>query len=216
VAQAAPQPVPTTRRAERTRQRILVAAGECFAAQGFSRATVEAIAAGAGVSKGIVYRHFRGKELILEALLERTLAEWSRVSGIREQVARSGSVLAGLEGSLRGSLAYARSHPLVRALFHPGRAPDPLAVLGVASSAAVQRCIADGRAELVEALRAGIASGELRADLDPERAADLVRLISTAFVERLLDPRWIDASDEALVATGLDVLRRGLRAEARP
>jgi AcrR family transcriptional regulator len=204
--------VPATSRVERTRRRILRAAGLCFAAQGFSKTTVPEIAAAAGVSKGLVYHHFRAKELILEALLERTLADWSRVSGIREHVARTGSVLAGLERALRGSLDYARSNPLVRALFQL----DPLVVQGLGSSAAVQRSVADGRAQLVEAMRAGIAAGELRADLDPERAADLLRMLMIAFVDHLLDPRWIDASDEVLVSTSLDVLCRGLRAEARP
>ncbi len=206
--QAPPAPLP---RGERTRQRILQAAAQCFAASGFSRTTVEQIAADAGVSKGIVYHHFRGKELILEALLERTLDDWARASGIAAHVARAGSVLAGLEHALRGSLDYAKTNPLVRALFQL----DPLVVLGLGSSAAVQRSVADGRAQMVDAMRTGIASGELRGDLDPERTADLLRLVMIAFVDNLLDPRWIDASDDALVATCLDVLRRGLRAEGR-
>jgi hypothetical protein len=126
-------------------------------------------------------------------------------------VSRAGSVLAGLEHALRGSLDYAKTNPLVRALFQL----DPLVVLGLGSSAAVQRSVADGRAQMVDAMRTGIASGELRGDLDPERTADLLRLVMIAFVDNLLDPRWIDASDDALVATCLDVLRRGLRAEGR-
>lgn len=213
MAQATPQPPPAALpRGERTRQRILHAAAQCFAASGFSRATVEQIAAAAGVSKGIVYHHFRGKEVILEALREQTLEEWSRASGIAEHARCSGSVLAGVERSLRGSLDYAKSNPLVRALFRL----DPQVVLGLHSSAAVQRSVAETRAQMVDAMRAGIASGELRADLDPERAADLLRLVITGFVDQLLDARWIDASDEALVATCVEVLRRGFRAQAAP
>jgi AcrR family transcriptional regulator len=210
VAQATPQAPPGfLPRGERTRQRILAAAAQCFAANGFSRTTVGQIATGAGVSKGIVYHHFRAKDLILEALLERTLEDWSHASGIRAHVARAGSVLAGFERALRGSLDYAKTNPLVRALFQL----DPLVVRGLGSSAAVQRSVADGRAQMVEAMRAGIASGELRAELDPERTADLLRLVMIAFVDALLDPRWIDASDDALVSSCLDLLRRGLRAE---
>ena len=210
MAQATPQAPPAALpRAERTRQRILQAAAQCFAAGGFSRTTVEQIAAGAGVSKGLVYHHFRGKEPILEALRERTLDEWSRASGIAAHAERSGSVLDGVERALRGSLEYAKRNPLVGALFRL----DPQVVLGLGSSAAVQRSVAQTRAQMVDAMRAGIASGELRADLDPERAADLVRLILTGFIDQLIDARWFDASDEALVATCLDVLRRGLRAE---
>jgi AcrR family transcriptional regulator len=210
VAQATPQAPPgALPRGERTQQRILYAAAQCFSANGFSRTTVEQIATGAGVSKGIVYHHFRGKELILEALLERTLEDWSRASGVAAHVARAGSVLAGFERALRGSLDYAKTNPLVRALFQL----DPLVVLGLGSSAAVQRSVAEGRAQMVEAMRTGIASGELRAEIDPERTADVLRLVMIAFVDALLDPRWIDASDDALVSSCLDLLRRGLRAE---
>jgi AcrR family transcriptional regulator len=209
VAQATPHVPPgALPRGERTRQRILHAAAQCFAASGFSRTTVEQIATGAGVSKGIVYHHFRAKELILEALLERTLDEWSRASGIAAHVARTGSVLAGFEGALRGSLGYARTNPLVRALFQL----DPLVAQGLGSNAAVRRSVADGRAQMARAMRDGIASGELRAELDPERAADALYLVMSAFVDALLDPRWIDASDDALVSTGVDLLCRGLRA----
>lgn len=196
-------------RAERTRQRLLDAAAQCFASAGFSKTTVEEVAASAGVSKGIVYHHFRGKESILEALLERTLAEWAAVSSIPEQLAGGGSVLAAFERSLRGSLDYARTTPLIRALFQL----DPAVVLGLGSSAAVQKSVHEGRVRMVEAVRAGVASGELRAELDPERAADLLRLVTIALIDHLLNPQWIDGSDERLVATCIDVLSRGLRAE---
>src|SRR5512134_3890312 len=94
VSEPAPQAL-TQRsdRAERTRQRILDAAAQCFAASGFSRTTVEAIAAGAGVSKALVYHHFRAKEAIFEELLERTLSEWARVSHIDEHRVVGGSVV---------------------------------------------------------------------------------------------------------------------------
>ncbi len=208
MAQATPHAPPgALPRGERTRQRILHAAAQCFAASGFSRTTVEQIATGAGVSKGIVYHHFRAKELILEALLERTLEDWSRATGIAAHVARSGSVLGGFERALRASLDYARTNPLVRALYQL----DPLVAQGLGSNAAVRRIVADGRKQMVEAMHEGIASGELRAELDPERTADLLHLVMSAFVDGVLDPRWVDASDDALVSTCLDVLRRGMR-----
>jgi len=216
VAQASPQPVPAVPplgRAERTRRRILQAAAQRLAQSGsLGKTTVEEIAASAGVSKGIVYHHFRGKERILEALLEQTLAEWSQASDIEAHRARTGSALAAIELSLRASLAYARTNPLVPALFRT----DPLVALGLGESAAVRRSVAEGRASTLAAMRAGIVSGELRADLDPERATELLQLIIGAFLGHQLNPRWIDASDEALVATCLEVLRRGLRAEPSP
>ena len=213
MAQAAPPPVPAASRAERTRRRILQAAAQRLAASGSpAKTTVEEIAASAGVSKGIVYHHFRGKERILEALLERTLAEWSAASDVEAHRLRTGSVLLAIERSLRASLVYARTNPLVPALFRA----DPLLVLGLGESTAVRHSVAEGRASTLAALRAGVASGELRRDLDPERATDLLQLVIGSFLEHLLNPRWIDAGDEGLVATCLEVLRRGLRAERAP
>jgi TetR/AcrR family acrAB operon transcriptional repressor len=196
-------------RAERTRQRLLDAAAHSFASAGFSKTTVEEIAATAGVSKGVVYHHFRGKEAILEELLERTLADWAAVSSISASAADAGSVLVAFERSLRASLDYARSTPLIRALFQL----DPAVVLGLASSAAVRKSVEQGRVQMIEAVRTGITSGELRSELDPERAADLLRLVTIALIDHLLNPQWIDGSDERLVSTCVDVLRRGLRAE---
>ena len=196
-------------RAERTRQRLLDSAALCFASVGYSKTTVEEIAASAAVSKAVVYNHFRGKESILEALLERMLADWSRVSNLGEYLARGASVLDAFEHSLRASLDFARTNPLIRALFQL----DPAVVLGLGSSAAVQRSVREARVHMIAAVRSGIASGELRAELDAERAADLLRLVSIALTDHLLFPQWIDASDDRFVAVCLDVLRRGLRSE---
>src|SRR5574341_76499 len=94
MGEATPQALPQrSERAERTRQRILDAAALCFAGSGFSKTTVEAIAAGAGVSKALVYHHFRAKEAIFEELLERTLSEWARVGHIDEHLQSADSVI---------------------------------------------------------------------------------------------------------------------------
>jgi len=57
------------RRAE-TRQRLLDAAAELFAARGIEGASVDAIAARAGRTSGAVYDHFESKTGLLLALLE--------------------------------------------------------------------------------------------------------------------------------------------------
>ena len=65
-----------TARTERTRRRILRAAGECFAERGI-KTTVEEIARRAGISKALVYNYFDGKESLLRWVLDQTLREWS-------------------------------------------------------------------------------------------------------------------------------------------
>ena len=88
-------------------------------------------------------------------------------------------------------------------------------LLDMRGSAAVRSSLEKFRGQLVEAIRVGVACGELREDLDVERSADVVRMLHMAFIEHLLDPEWIDASDERLVETSLDVLFRGLAKEER-
>jgi AcrR family transcriptional regulator len=197
-------------RAARTRQRVIDAASHAFANAGFSRTTVEQIAAAAGVSKAIVYHHFGSKEAILDALLERMLADWARVSNLDVYLAAGCCVLDAFERSLRASLDFARASPLLRALFQL----DPAVVLGLGGSASVQGSMREARERMIAAVRSGLASGELRAELDPERAADLLRLVTIALCDHLLFPQWLDASDERFLATCVDVLRRGLRAES--
>lgn len=67
-------PSATTRRrlppAER-RELILRAAGEAFGTGGYDGTTLEEIAAGAGVTKPILYRHFTSKDELYLALFER-------------------------------------------------------------------------------------------------------------------------------------------------
>lgn len=63
-------PTPTTRGLSK-RQAILDAAAELFADEGYARASIDAIAARAGVSKPTVYSHFGNKEqLFRESLAE--------------------------------------------------------------------------------------------------------------------------------------------------
>ncbi|MBC3839994.1 TetR/AcrR family transcriptional regulator [Streptacidiphilus sp. 4-A2] len=45
-------------RGKRTRERVLDAAAEEFAVQGYSRTTINAVAARLGMSKGALYGHF--------------------------------------------------------------------------------------------------------------------------------------------------------------
>lgn len=62
----------TVEEAERTRQRILASGAQVFASSGFSCATLDAIAKQAGLSRGAVYWHFKGKEELLLVVLQET------------------------------------------------------------------------------------------------------------------------------------------------
>ncbi|HVR05836.1 MAG TPA: helix-turn-helix domain-containing protein [Solirubrobacteraceae bacterium] len=57
---------------ERTREALLAAADEEFTIDGFTRASLEAVADRAGVTKQTALRHFGSKHGLIEALLGRT------------------------------------------------------------------------------------------------------------------------------------------------
>jgi AcrR family transcriptional regulator len=58
-----------------TKARILQSALELFAMRGYSTTTVDAIAASAGVSTGLLYYHFENKPALLQAIFEQSLAD---------------------------------------------------------------------------------------------------------------------------------------------
>ena len=60
---------------EKSRATIIASALEEFGEKGFSDGTTAAIAARAGVSKGLVFNYFPTKEALLEALVEKCLTE---------------------------------------------------------------------------------------------------------------------------------------------
>jgi len=80
---------PQRERRARTRAALLRAAGRVFAEHGFHGATLEAVAAGAGVSKGALFHYFPSKEQLFLALLEDRLG--AGVSDVEAVVAERGS-----------------------------------------------------------------------------------------------------------------------------
>lgn len=62
-------------------ERLLRAGAELFAREGYASASLEAVAAAAGVTKGSLYHHFGGKADLFEAVFERQAAELSERVG---------------------------------------------------------------------------------------------------------------------------------------
>lgn len=58
------------------RESILRGAAAAFAEQGYASTSMEDVAAGAGITKLIVYRHFASKEELYDAVLERVSDRW--------------------------------------------------------------------------------------------------------------------------------------------
>jgi AcrR family transcriptional regulator len=71
----------TEKKSDRTKRRILDAAAAVFAEKGFDGARVDDIAKRSKVNIALVYRYFKSKEKLLEALLNRFISD---VTPIRE------------------------------------------------------------------------------------------------------------------------------------
>ncbi len=97
-----------------TRERILDAALETFAAFGFRGARIDQIAAAAGLSKPNLLYYFRTKEELYTAVLARTLEMW--LEPLRELDASSDPREA-LDAYIARKLEYSRSHPTASRLF---------------------------------------------------------------------------------------------------
>lgn len=86
---------------------IIEAAGRLFAERGFDATRLDEIAAAAGVTKPILYRHFTDKNALYVALLERHRAD---LGTFVSAVPRDGSLERRLRSALEAWLSYVENH----------------------------------------------------------------------------------------------------------
>ncbi len=188
--------------------RILDAAEELFALQGFVKTTIDEIASAAHVSKGLVYDHYESKEELLRAVWARQVAAWMEATRVGVKLAKG--ALADAIGDVLGvSVRHVRANPLLRRIL----AQDPGSLVphqrdDVAAFARHYR-------DLLEPVLAyGVETGELRADLDVARTAELVWQIHFTLIRELfvgLHKGWRADGDDLLDAA-IALVVAGLRA----
>ncbi|MGD0547043.1 MAG: helix-turn-helix domain-containing protein, partial [Terracidiphilus sp.] len=100
----------------RTRKRLIEAAAAVIAEKGFDRASLEGIAALAGMTRGAVYGNFKNKEELFLALAE---AHWKPIipplkagASLKEQMRIVGKTVAGVAKERRKYAAIATSFQL--------------------------------------------------------------------------------------------------------
>jgi AcrR family transcriptional regulator len=184
--------------------RILQAASACFSQKGFQGTTVEDIAGAAGVSRPLVYKHFGDKDALIDAVLEAALEEWL---AFNRQPFEASSATAALEAKFLGSIDFVRARPISEAILRQ----DPRIVFS-GHAATFRRCRAQSRESTLAILRRGVASGELRAELDLEATADSVEMVLFVLLERALGIRPELTLEASLLDATLDLLLAGLRA----
>ena len=112
----APTPIKRRRSREQTRQRLLDAALQIFARNGFERATIDEIVREAGFSKGAFYVHFESKEdLFWEILRQRIEA---RKETLRQALEPSAGIAENQRLLLEALFEAPGSEPLGPAVYY--------------------------------------------------------------------------------------------------
>lgn len=160
-----------------TSERLLGAARRAFAEQGYAAASMDALCAKAGVTRGALYHLFGGKDGLFEAVIRRIEAEI--VAELQSVSAEHADGVAGLKAALSAYLAKALEPEIRQILIK-----DAPAVLGARLQAIDDET---SLAPLAQALGQLMADGRIRR-CDCEAAA---RLLNGALNEAAL---WIGES----------------------
>jgi AcrR family transcriptional regulator len=149
-------------RSERARLAILAAAGELMLAGGVNAASMEAIAERAGVSKATIYKWWPSRGAVaLDGFLAQAQDTIAIPEGLSTREALHYQVLA-----LIRLFRDTPSGPLMRALVSQAECDPEIA------RAVRERWLAPRRAVAMEIIRAGVASGEFRPDIDAAAVSD--------------------------------------------
>jgi AcrR family transcriptional regulator len=147
---------------EQRRRQLVAAVVECMSQEGFERTTTRNIADRAGVSIGMLHYYFASKkELVVEAIRQAN-------DGVMRALSEADTIPFGprrLEFILRRTMTneYPQALPLAFRL-----AVTAAAVNEPNLQEEVSRWMEDGRAKFERSIRAGIAEGTYRSDIDPQ------------------------------------------------
>ncbi len=180
-AKKVPAPRKPRADAQRNRRRILAAAKEAFTRSG-ANASLDDIAKQTGVGPGTLYRHFPTRDALLEAVYQ---AEVDKLAAAAADLAQTMPPLPALRAWMLLFVDYIATKKVIApALAAPAGSGSPVVE---ASYARIHQAVGI-------LVRRAVASGDLRADVDP---ADLVKaLVGVAFASP--SPGW-EASARRLV-----------------
>ena len=163
-----------------TRQSILNAAAECFAEQGYYSASVAEIMNKAGVSKGCMYVHFKSKEDLFLAMIDR---EHQKGAERAQQAAQKPPYLNGVVWFMKECITHG-GYPMDNRIWAE--------VLAVAArdKAVREKFIASERATrkfFVELLTKAAEAGEIDASLDLDAVSIWLYSLGDGLITRIAD-----------------------------
>jgi AcrR family transcriptional regulator len=171
-------------RGEKRMEELLDAAAEVFAAQGYAKASTNAVAAAAGASPGTLYQFFRNKEAIAEALMARYVERLRAAHGEAFDLSVADLPLADmLDRVIDPIVAFDRANPGFYALLS-----DPHLSSGLANAKRPAQALMFEQLDRILAKRAP--------DLPPETRARIAEVAVHLF--RGLLPLIMSADEAAL------------------
>lgn len=210
MAEPTPQRRTQEQRKAESERRIIRAAIELFARQGYMRTTLSQVGEAAGCTGGLVSHRFGSKEGLLKAVVSRI------ASRFLEDQLRPGFDSASPAASLKNLIRIYLAEVTVR----QSRIRALYAIMGEAIGAVpeIQQDIAQlnrgFRNNIATIIQQGIEQGEFRSGLDPDAAAILILgLLRGVTMQVLADPETIDV--EVVIPLVQESSLAGLRAPAR-
>jgi len=188
-------------------QRILDAAAKLIAHYGYDKTTVSDIAEEAGISKGAVYLHYKGKEELFDALI---MQEGQKMLDVMMERIEADPDAGSIFALYQYSMVATYSSPLILALMRG----DTKVIGDMARRMKGKPFYSDSsfiQHELVTQLQA---ANVIRQDLDPRMVGYVMSLVKSGFlmVNDFLPAEEIPPLDEAGKAIG-QLLERGLAPE---
>ncbi|HEY9749571.1 MAG TPA: TetR/AcrR family transcriptional regulator [Allocoleopsis sp.] len=196
----------STRSATQTRDRLVAAAIEVFATEGLQGATTREIARVAEVNEVTLFRHFKNKNHLLQAVIERVLAlqaetlsqpeEWTQDLRIdlHHYAQVYNTMLEAHEALIRTFIGEAKRHP-------------------EEARRVIQEAARPWREKLIAYLQQGQKRGTVRSDLDPVPTVDLLTgMLLAGMLRRCAAPTPLSYSRDCYIDTAVDVFVQGVRA----
>jgi AcrR family transcriptional regulator len=194
-----PNSVRETVRSE-TRARLLTAAANEVAREGYVGANINSISAAAGFAKGTIYNYFPSKQNLMFTLIDEIAA--MHIAAIRTEVEQHDTPPAQLEAFFRGGFAFVQAHPaqarvVINAIYGPN--PDFVARVHQAY-APLYDLLING------ILAAGVARGDF-CPVDTDSTAGLIMTVYLGSCALLMPDGSLPIALDQIMAFVLDGLR---------
>jgi AcrR family transcriptional regulator len=181
-----------SRRGVATREKLLAAAQELFAARGYHATTTALLAQRTDIAEGTIYRHFSGKDALYSAVCR---GVWERFETLASDPATASEVVRGrLAATARRFIAEAARHP--SAVWLHDR-PVESTALDEPARRARERL----RESLTQLIAAGKQEGTVRAGT-AELWSSLWSAVIWSVCQRVADGEW--TADHANVQLAVD------------